>query len=176
MNNNNKTSWWSIRNRILLFTIIATTLPAMALGWLYYLQSRDTLLTSAEKELLGTAKQAERGLDLWFQEKYYELRVLATYSYRVTENLSSVAVQEGKKNRRAARPPWKSKSISNSLSAALVITNDCLSMMPRATSSHKTRYPSRRLTYLTTGRSNSRRTKPSSEIFNTTRPQAFQPF
>lgn len=97
MNNNNKTSWWSIRNQIILFTIIATTLPAMALGWLYYLQSRDTLLTSAEKELLGTAKQAERGLYLWFQEKYYELRVLATYSYRVTENLSSVASAGGQK-------------------------------------------------------------------------------
>jgi len=125
MNNNNKTSWWSIRNRILLFTIIATTLPVMALGWLYYLQSRDTLLTSAEKELLGTAKQAEIGLDLCFQEKYYELRVLATYSYRVTENLSSVAVQEGKKKIDAQQGRPGNRKVSQArLSAASVITND----------------------------------------------------
>jgi len=92
-----KISWWSIRNRILLFTIIATALPAMGLGWVYYLQSRTTLLESAEQELLGTASQVERGLDLWFQERYYELRILATYSYLVTENLPKATVPEGKK-------------------------------------------------------------------------------
>ncbi len=97
MNEEFKISWWSIRNRILLFTIIATALPAMGLGWVYYLQSRTTLLESAEQELLGTASQVERGLDLWFQERYYELRILATYSYLVTENLPKVTVPEGRK-------------------------------------------------------------------------------
>jgi HAMP domain-containing protein len=69
----------------------------MGLGWVYYLQSRTTLLESAEQELLGTASQVERGLDLWFQERYYELRILATYSYLVTENLPKVTVSKGKK-------------------------------------------------------------------------------
>lgn len=100
MNKEFKTSFWSIRNRILLFTIVATALPAMVLGWLYYLQSRTTLLTSAEQELLGTATQAERQLDLWFQERYYELRILATYSYLVTENLTKAAKSKNKKTLR----------------------------------------------------------------------------
>ena len=92
-----KTSWWSIRNRILLFTTIVTVIPAMGLGWLYYVQSRTTLLESAEQELLGAATQAERRIDLWFQEKYYELRILATYSYLVTENLPKIAAQNSRK-------------------------------------------------------------------------------
>jgi len=96
-----KTSWWSIRNRILLFTIVATALPAMVLGWLYYLQSRTTLLVNAEQELLGKATQAERGLDLWFQERYYELRILATYSYLVTENLPRAT--EPKRRKKSSR-------------------------------------------------------------------------
>jgi len=96
-----KISWWSIRNRILLFTIVATVLPALVLGWIYYLQSRTTLLASAEQELRGTATQAERGLDLWFQERYYELRILATYSYLVTENLPKANVS--KRSKKSAR-------------------------------------------------------------------------
>lgn len=92
-----KTGWWSIRNRILLITIVATVLPAIVLGWLYYLQSRTTLLANAEQELLGTATQVERQLDLWFQERYYELRILATYSYLVTENLAKVNRPDGRK-------------------------------------------------------------------------------
>jgi diguanylate cyclase (GGDEF)-like protein len=92
-----KTSWWSIRNRILLITIVATALPAMVLGGLYYLQSRATLLANAEQELLGTATQVERGLDLWFQERYYELRILATYSYLVTENLPKINLPDSRK-------------------------------------------------------------------------------
>lgn len=91
-----KTSWWSIRNRILLFTTIVTVLPAMGLGWLYYVQTRTTLLESAKQDLLGEATQAERRLDLWFQEKYYELRILATYSYLVTENLPNISAQKTK--------------------------------------------------------------------------------
>jgi diguanylate cyclase (GGDEF)-like protein len=82
--------WWNIRNRILLFTILVTAIPAIGLGSLYYIQSRSTLLASAEQEMLATTNQAARELELWFQERYYELRVLAT-SYLVTENLSLAA-------------------------------------------------------------------------------------
>ena len=76
----------SIRNRILLFAVLVTLLPSIGLGWVYLDQTEKALLKSAQQELLGTVTQVRRELDLWFKERYHEIRVFSN-SYLVSEGL-----------------------------------------------------------------------------------------
>ncbi len=66
-----------IRNRILLFAVLATLLPSLVLGWMYFHQSRQMLLDNTAREMKAVASQAEREVLLWLKEQLYELRVFA---------------------------------------------------------------------------------------------------
>ena len=77
----------SIRNRILLFAVLVTLLPSIGLGWVYFTQTEKALLDSSQRELLGTVNHVRREFDLWFKERYYEIRVFSN-SYLVSEGLA----------------------------------------------------------------------------------------
>jgi diguanylate cyclase (GGDEF)-like protein len=79
----------SIRNKILMFAVLATLLPALTTAWISYVENKRALTAKASEELLGLSAQAARELDLWTKERRYDLRVFSS-SYEVTENLERI--------------------------------------------------------------------------------------
>jgi len=79
----------SIRNKILMFAVLATLLPSLTTAWISYVENKRALTAKASEELLGLSTQAARELDLWTKERRYDLRVFAS-SYEVTENLEQI--------------------------------------------------------------------------------------
>jgi len=78
----------SVRNRILIFAALVTLLPSIGLGWTYFNQTRQALLESSQRELLGRVDQVRREFDLWFKERYYDIRVFSN-SYLLSEGLQN---------------------------------------------------------------------------------------
>lgn len=76
----------SIRARIILFTIIATFLPASSLGWLFYVNSLQVLEEKTTKELITGVSQLQNEVDLWVKARSYDLKVFSS-SFVLTENL-----------------------------------------------------------------------------------------
>jgi diguanylate cyclase (GGDEF)-like protein len=76
----------SIRNKILVFAILATLLPSLTTAWISYVTNKRSLSAKASEELSSVSTQTARELDLWIKERRYDLRVFAS-SYEVTENL-----------------------------------------------------------------------------------------
>ena len=85
----------SIRNKILVFAMLATLLPSLATAWFSYFENKRSLTAKASEELQSASMQSARELDLWAKERRYDLRVFAS-SYEVTENLEKIPRQNGR--------------------------------------------------------------------------------
>ncbi len=83
----------SIRNRILIFAILATLVPSLGLGWIYLAQSEQAARENARQELGATSVHMERELRLWLKERFYELRVFSS-SYLLSGAFAVVHQQE----------------------------------------------------------------------------------
>jgi diguanylate cyclase (GGDEF)-like protein len=79
----------SIKNKILMFAVLATLLPSLTTAWISYVENKRSLTAKASEELLGLSTQTARELDLWTKERRYDLRVFKS-SYEVTENLDRI--------------------------------------------------------------------------------------
>ncbi len=55
----------SIRNKILVFAVLATLLPSLATAWFSYLENKRSLTAKASEELLRVSTQTAREVDLW---------------------------------------------------------------------------------------------------------------
>ena len=80
----------SIKTKILVFTLLATIIPALILGGLFYLQNSKLLRDKISHELRNATVQVSGKLDLWLNERLYDLRVFSS-SYIITENLARIA-------------------------------------------------------------------------------------
>jgi diguanylate cyclase (GGDEF)-like protein len=80
----------SIRNRILVFAVMATLLPSGVTLWISYAQNRAALEAKISQELLAESEQTARGMAVWLKERLYDLRVFAG-SYEVSDNLERSA-------------------------------------------------------------------------------------
>ncbi len=67
----------SIKHKIILFALLATLLPAVGLGWLYFDQIDHTLRESARRTLQTDVIHAERAFLLWLRERLYDLRTFS---------------------------------------------------------------------------------------------------
>ena len=88
----------SIRNRILLFSILVTLLPSLGMGWLWFDMSRQATTDKTAQKLADSAGTAEREINLWLKERQYDLRVFANSSI-IRDNLRrlhAVAESTGK--------------------------------------------------------------------------------
>lgn len=90
----------SVRNRILIFALLVTLLPSIGLGWIYFSQAEKALLESTHREMLGTVGQVRRELDLWFKERYYDIRVFSN-SYLLTEGLQNYQTKGSKESEKS---------------------------------------------------------------------------
>ncbi len=79
----------SIRNKILVLALMATLMPALSTATLSYVRTRRALTQTLEGELRGIGSQSARELDIWVQERQYDLRVFVG-SFEVTENLDRI--------------------------------------------------------------------------------------
>jgi len=92
----------SIRSKIIAFSLVATLLPSISMGFLSYRNNLRVLEEKVSKELTSISSQKARELDLWLKERQYELRVFAS-SYEVAENLDRLS---------GARPPSSETSFA----------------------------------------------------------------
>ena len=75
-----------IKSKIIVFSLLATFIPSLFMGWLSYRNNRQVLEEKINQELVNLTSHASRGLDYWFKDREYEVRVFAS-SYEVSENL-----------------------------------------------------------------------------------------
>jgi diguanylate cyclase (GGDEF)-like protein len=75
-----------IRTRVLVFSLIATLVPALTMSWGSYVINRQFVNEKTEEELQNATVHAAREVNLWLRERFYETRVFSS-SYEVTENL-----------------------------------------------------------------------------------------
>jgi diguanylate cyclase (GGDEF)-like protein len=92
----------SIKSRIIVFVLLATLVPSLVTGWLFYLQNRRFLRETIAQELQSATSQAAREADLWLKERLYEVRVFAS-SYVVSESLAAPAGDSPTNRAAAAR-------------------------------------------------------------------------
>jgi diguanylate cyclase (GGDEF)-like protein len=85
----------SIRNKILVFALLATLIPALSTAVLSYVQNKRALTEKLNEELLGVTSQAAREVELWIKERFFDVRVFAG-SFEVTENLARVTGRTGR--------------------------------------------------------------------------------
>jgi diguanylate cyclase (GGDEF)-like protein len=79
----------SIKNRILALAVLATLVPALSTAVFSYRQNRSALTETLDSELRSVVSQTAREIDLWIDQRAYEVRVF-TGSFEVTENLQRI--------------------------------------------------------------------------------------
>jgi diguanylate cyclase (GGDEF)-like protein len=84
----------SVRNKVLVFAVLATLIPSLSTAWVSYVQNKRSLTEKIAGELQGVGSQTAREMDLWVKERLYDLRVFAS-SYEVTENLDRMPRANG---------------------------------------------------------------------------------
>lgn len=80
----------SIKRKILVFSLLATLIPSLSIGWLFYRYADRFETEKVAQELLSLAGQNVRQLELWRKERAYEVRVFSS-SYEVSENLEKTS-------------------------------------------------------------------------------------
>lgn len=78
-----------IKRKILVFSLLATLIPSLSMGWLFYTYAKRFITEKVAQKLSDVTAQDVRELDLWLKERVYEVRVFAS-SYEVSENLEKI--------------------------------------------------------------------------------------
>jgi diguanylate cyclase (GGDEF)-like protein len=76
----------SLRDRMLVFAVLAALVPALVTAWVSYIQNKSAVTERLARQLEGVSRQAVREVDLWRKDGAYNLKVFTT-SYEVSENL-----------------------------------------------------------------------------------------
>ena len=76
----------SIKNKILVFGLLATLVPSLTTAWVSYKHNRQSLTQKITAELRNISAHSARETDLWLKERFYDVRVFSR-SPVVTENL-----------------------------------------------------------------------------------------
>jgi diguanylate cyclase (GGDEF)-like protein len=79
----------SIKTKIIVFSLLATIIPSVSMGWFSYLQNRRFLSDKIKQELKVVTSQTSRELELWLKDRLYDVRVFSS-SYVVLENLEKI--------------------------------------------------------------------------------------
>lgn len=75
-----------IKNRLLVFALLATVIPSLTTARLAYVHNRQSLREKVTTELSSVSSNAARQIDLWLKERFYDARVFSN-SPEVWENL-----------------------------------------------------------------------------------------
>lgn len=80
----------SIKKKILVFALLATLIPSLSIGWLFYRYADRFETEKVAQDLRSVTAQNVRQLDLWRKERAYEVRVFSS-SYEVSENVEKIS-------------------------------------------------------------------------------------
>ena len=81
---------FSIRSRVGAFSLLATLLPSITLGWLSYDRNATVLREKAGHEIVAASAFAAQDIDAWLKDWIQNLRVVGS-SHLITENLERQA-------------------------------------------------------------------------------------
>ncbi len=111
----------SIRNRILVFSILVTMLPSLGIGWYWFDLTHKATSEKVEQKLLDSASFAEREINLWLEERSYDLRAFAN-SPLVLESIRSTVPESKNEPKKAAA--IKDASQLRKISSYLALVRD----------------------------------------------------
>ncbi len=77
----------SIRNRILIFSILVTLVPSFGMGWFFYDMTYKAMAEKARQRLMDSSDKVERDMDLWLADREHDLHVFAN-SFVLIDNLT----------------------------------------------------------------------------------------
>jgi diguanylate cyclase (GGDEF)-like protein len=77
----------SIRNRLLVFSLLATLIPLLGMGWLLNYMLHTTLTDKVEQQLIASSNIIEQELSLWLKERNYDLYIFSN-SFVISENFT----------------------------------------------------------------------------------------
>jgi diguanylate cyclase (GGDEF)-like protein len=106
----------SIRNRILVFSVLVTLIPSFSMGWLLNSMIHTTITDEIEQELFYSANIIEREISLWFKQRNYDLHVLSN-SLIISENLGRGINTDNKTKQEASTLPVYTKEIATYLNS-----------------------------------------------------------
>jgi len=95
----NKFGLQSIRSKIIVFALISTLIPSLAMGRLSYVNNRRFLTEKINQEIQSVTSHTSREIDLWLKERLYDIRVFAS-SYVVSKNLETINRSKTSKGQR----------------------------------------------------------------------------
>ena len=91
----------SIKSRIIVLALLATSIPYAGMAWFTYAQNRTAITIAVSEELRTFSSQAAREADLWLKQRVYDLGVFATSSavienVRIATELDNEAPEEAR--------------------------------------------------------------------------------
>ena len=90
----------SIRNRVLLFSVLVTLVPSIGMGWLFYTMTYKATAGKIERRLIDSAGKAEREMSLWLKERDNDLHVFAGSSLLI-DNVEKYLAINGNEDSKA---------------------------------------------------------------------------
>ncbi|GKS68093.1 diguanylate cyclase (GGDEF) domain-containing protein [Nitrosomonas sp. PY1] len=112
----------SIKNKIIIFSILATLIPSIGLGILSFYQNEMMIKENLTRELRALTNYADHELNLWIKEQIYTVRELS-HSKILTEGVVLASQsQKDKSARQKAFIEHYLKSVSDKLDTVLVLT------------------------------------------------------
>lgn len=106
----------SIKNRILIFSVLVTFIPSFGMGWILNSMIHTTITEKTEQKLLYSANIIEREISLWFKQRSYDLHVFSN-SFVISENLARYLSARNNSEQKASDLPVYTKKISTYLSS-----------------------------------------------------------
>ncbi|MBU0960889.1 MAG: diguanylate cyclase, partial [Proteobacteria bacterium] len=106
----------SIRNRILIFSVLVTFIPSFGMGWILNSMIHTTITEKTEQKLLYSANIIEREIALWFKQRSYDLHVFSN-SFIISENLGRHLSAKNNTDTDPSDPSVYSKNIATYLSS-----------------------------------------------------------
>jgi len=99
----------SIGNRLILFSVLVTLVPAFGMGWFLNDMIHETVTEEVEQRLFDSANTIQREIALWFREQSYNLNVFSN-SIVLSKNISQyLKARKGE----GGKDPDPSESVSN---------------------------------------------------------------
>lgn len=106
----------SIRNRILIFSVLITLIPSIGMGWFLYDAVHATITEKIEQKLVVSSSIIEREISLWFKERSHDLHVFSN-SFVISENFNNSCNTKDSTNRNSPEVTLATKKIATYLTS-----------------------------------------------------------
>jgi len=113
----------SIRNRLLVFSLLATLIPSFGMGWLLNNMLHTTLTEKVEQQLIASSNIIEQEIALWFKERNYDLYVFSN-SFVISENFTKYLNGETNSKKEDTSTPLYIRTIETYLTSVQAQFND----------------------------------------------------